>query len=70
MSGPGRRIAACYTRPDSLEGTGAAAVVTANPGCILPIAAGLRERGLPMRILHVVELLDEADAAAERSRPA
>jgi glycolate oxidase iron-sulfur subunit len=39
-------------------------VVTANPGCILQVAAGLRERGAPMRVLHVVELLDAAYAAA------
>jgi hypothetical protein len=36
-----------------------------NPGCILQIAAGVRQRGLPMEVLHVVELLDRAYAAAE-----
>jgi glycolate oxidase iron-sulfur subunit len=46
--------------------TGAQAVVTANPGCILQLAAGVRARGLPMDVLHVVELLDRAYAAAER----
>jgi glycolate oxidase iron-sulfur subunit len=49
-----------------LAATGAEAVVTANPGCILQMAAGVRRRGLPMRVLHIVELLDEAYAAAER----
>lgn len=50
-----------------LEATGAEAVVTANPGCLLQIAAGVRRRGLPMRVLHIVELLDQAYAAAERA---
>jgi glycolate oxidase iron-sulfur subunit len=40
--------------------TGAEAVVTANPGCILQIEKGLRERGSPVRVLHIVELLDRA----------
>jgi glycolate oxidase iron-sulfur subunit len=48
-----------------LEATGADTVVTANPGCILQLAAGIRQRGLPMRVVHIVELLDEACAAAE-----
>jgi glycolate dehydrogenase iron-sulfur subunit len=45
-------------------------VVTANPGCILRIAAGLRERGVPMRVLHIVELLDAVYAAADGPRRA
>ena len=40
--------------------TGAEAVVTANPGCILQIEKGLREHGSPIRVLHIVELLDRA----------
>ena len=52
-----------------VEATGAAAVVTANPGCILQIAAGLRARGRPAEVLHVVEVLDRAYAAAERAQP-
>lgn len=48
-----------------LEATGAEAVVTANPGCILQIGVGLRGRGIPMRVLHIVELLDQAYAAGE-----
>lgn len=48
-----------------LQATGAEAVVTANPGCILQIAAGVRRRRVPMSVLHIVELLDRAYAAAE-----
>ena len=45
--------------------TGAQAVVTANPGCLLQLAAGLRERGNPAPVYHVVEVLDRAYAVAE-----
>jgi len=44
--------------------TGAEAVVTANPGCILQIEAGLRARGSTVRVLHIVEILDRAYTGA------
>ena len=47
---------------DRILATGAEAVVTANPGCILQIQQGLRERGRDVRVLHIVELLDRAYA--------
>lgn len=40
--------------------SGANVIVTGNPGCMMQIALGVRERGLPMRVLHPVQLLDEA----------
>jgi glycolate oxidase iron-sulfur subunit len=40
--------------------TGAEAVVTANPGCIIQIAQGLKRRGAPVKVLHIVEILDRA----------
>jgi glycolate oxidase iron-sulfur subunit len=40
--------------------TGADAVVTANPGCILQIQQGLGEAGSPIQVLHVIEILDRA----------
>jgi glycolate oxidase iron-sulfur subunit len=40
--------------------TGAEAVVTANPGCILQIQQGLRARGGSARVLHIIEILDQA----------
>ena len=43
---------------DRLAETGAQVVVAGNPGCLLQIAAGLRERGMPMRAAHTIELLD------------
>ncbi len=43
---------------DCLAETGAQVVVAGNPGCLLQIASGLRERGMAMRTAHTVELLD------------
>ena len=40
--------------------TGVQAVVTANPGCILQIQQGLRERGRELPVMHLVEILDRA----------
>jgi len=56
-------LAACATveRPKPL--TGADVVASANPGCTMQIAAGLREIGSPMSVLHPVEILDRAYAA-------
>jgi len=44
--------------------TGAEAVVTANPGCILQVEAGLRASGSTVRVLHIVEILDRAYTGA------
>ncbi len=35
-------------------------VVSANPGCMLQIEAGLRRDGAQIRVVHIVDLLDEA----------
>jgi glycolate oxidase iron-sulfur subunit len=48
--------------------TGAEAVVTANPGCILQIEQGLRAHGAPLRVLHIVELLDRASGGEAAAR--
>ena len=37
----------------------AEAVVTSNPGCIIQIVQGLRAKGSPIQVLHIVELLDD-----------
>jgi glycolate oxidase iron-sulfur subunit len=42
--------------------TRAEAVVTANPGCILQIQAGLRAHGAALPVMHLVEILDRASA--------
>ena len=41
-------------------------LATANPGCALQIAGGLRGAGSAIEVLHVVQLLDRAYAAGQR----
>jgi glycolate oxidase iron-sulfur subunit len=48
-----------------IQATGADAVVTSNPGCIIQIAQGLEARGAPVEVLHIVEVLDQAYRGAE-----
>jgi glycolate oxidase iron-sulfur subunit len=43
---------------DNAEATAAQVVVTANPGCHLQLAGGLRQRQSAMQVRHIVELLD------------
>ncbi len=45
---------------DDVRATGAAVVATANPGCMMQLEAGLRQRGIDARVVHVIELVDEA----------
>jgi Fe-S oxidoreductase len=40
--------------------TGAEQVITANPGCMMQIEMGLHQKGVPGKVLHVVDILDEA----------
>jgi glycolate oxidase iron-sulfur subunit len=42
------------------RGTGARFIVTANPGCILQLRAGIAQYNTGQEVLHVVELLDRA----------
>jgi glycolate dehydrogenase iron-sulfur subunit len=39
------------------------AIVTANPGCLLQLRAGLAERGSNVSVKHIAEVLDEATRA-------
>jgi glycolate oxidase iron-sulfur subunit len=43
-----------------IVGTGATIVATANPGCHLQVARGLREAGTSVRVFHPVSLLARA----------
>jgi glycolate oxidase iron-sulfur subunit len=49
----------------NIEATGAQAVVTANPGCIIQILHGLEAKGMAMKVYHLVEILDLAYRKAE-----
>ena len=46
---------------------GADVIATANPGCVMQLEAGLRRSKLTGRVVHVIELLDEAYAREERA---
>ncbi|MGH9434485.1 MAG: (Fe-S)-binding protein [Terriglobia bacterium] len=49
---------------ESVDETGAEIILTANPGCMIQLRAGVAASSNPRRrVLHVVELLDEAYAA-------
>jgi glycolate oxidase iron-sulfur subunit len=45
---------------ESVNATGAGIIATANPGCLLQLQAGVRLHGNGQRVMHVVEILDEA----------
>jgi glycolate oxidase iron-sulfur subunit len=47
-------------KSDDVLSTRAEVVVTANPGCQMQLAAGIRSRGSSMRVQHVAELLVSA----------
>jgi glycolate oxidase iron-sulfur subunit len=49
----------------TVAATGASAVVTANPGCMLQLEVGLRLHGTQGTVAHVIEVLDEAYAAGK-----
>lgn len=44
----------------NIAATGAQVIATGNPGCMMQIALGARERGMDIQVMHPIELLDEA----------
>ncbi len=48
--------------------TDAEAIVSSNPGCLLQISTGLDAAGRPMRIMHLVEVLDQSIREGQRAR--
>ena len=47
-----------------IDETKAEVILTANPGCLLQLSAGVKRRNDRRRVMHVVELLDEAYSRA------
>ncbi|HLL80363.1 MAG TPA: heterodisulfide reductase-related iron-sulfur binding cluster [Ktedonobacteraceae bacterium] len=45
---------------NNIAATGAQIIATGNPGCMMQIGLGARERGMDIQVVHPVELLDEA----------
>ena len=46
------------SKMEKVTATGPDLVVTANPGCMMQLEAGIRARGLDARVVHVVDVLD------------
>ncbi len=51
---------------ENVNRTGADRVVTANPGCLLQLKAGVELHGHGQQVMHVVEVLDESYRNAPR----
>ena len=47
--------------------TDAEAIVSSNPGCLLQIATGLDAAGRPLRIMHLVEVIDQSIREGQRN---
>ena len=45
---------------DNVEATGAQIVASGCPGCQMQLHVGVRQRGLPVEVVHPVVLLDRA----------
>ena len=52
---------------DALEEAAPEIVATANPGCAMQLAAGLAGRGISARVVHPIELLEEASRSSSRT---
>ena len=48
---------------DNIAATGASVIATGNPGCMMQISLGARERGMEIDVLHSIQLIDEAYCA-------
>ena len=56
-------LALLRKKMDAVNATGAQWIITANPGCMLQLTAGVRKFGRGQKVLHVVETLDRAYTA-------
>ncbi len=65
---PARQLA--DRKAQHILGSGAQALVSANPGCLLHIASGLRRAGHPMPVFHLIELIDAALTGKPETIPA
>ncbi|MGH9838305.1 MAG: (Fe-S)-binding protein [Blastocatellia bacterium] len=60
LSEPERSEGLLSEKIEKVKATGAATLVTANPGCHMQLGAGARMFGAEVRVAHIVELLDES----------
>lgn len=68
LSHPERAQRILDRKLDHIAATGAQAVAAANPGCLLQLMAGARERRLSVDVVHPVELLAESYAGEGTGR--
>lgn len=47
---------------EAVRATGASVVVAPNPGCMMQLRYGARRFGVPVRVAHLMDILDEAGA--------
>ncbi len=47
---------------DNIEATGASVVVTGCPGCMLQMKDQLGQKGSPVKVKHIIQVVDEAEA--------
>ena len=64
---PDAATAASRSESGNILKTDAEAIVSGNPGCLLQIATGLEAAGRPMRIMHLVEVLDHRSVRRQRT---
>ena len=57
-------------KTEAILESGAETIVTANPGCLIQINAGLRQAGHTASAQHIIDLLDEAIRAGQREHGA
>jgi Fe-S oxidoreductase len=60
LTQPAMSAAILEAKLDSLLAAQPDVVATGNPGCMMQIAKGVRQRGASMRVVHPVEILDAA----------
>ncbi len=60
LTQPGMASRLLDAKMRDIRRTGAEVIATANPGCMMQIEAGLRRHGLRGRVVHTMELLDQA----------
>jgi glycolate oxidase iron-sulfur subunit len=57
---PGMAMQLLASKMEAVNATGATIVASANPGCMLQLQAGVRLHGSGQKVMHVVEILDQA----------
>lgn len=49
----------------NFDRTGAEQLVTGCPGCMMQLSSGVRKHGMPLQVIHTIQLLDRAYTAAK-----